>query len=74
MNQDQIIKIYSGTMWEANMVKSLLDAAKIDSFLKNTVINSYAFNPISSDGVQVMISDTDLEKAQEIVNDYINSK
>jgi len=74
MNKEKMIPIYSGSMWEAEMVKSLLQAANIDSFLKNTVLNSYAYEPIIAEGVQVMISDSDLRRAKEIVEDFNKSR
>jgi hypothetical protein len=73
-HSEKLIRIYSGTMWEAEMVRSLLQMAEIDSFLKNTMINSYAFEPISSEGVQVMIAESDQELAREIVDDYLKNK
>lgn len=74
MKKERMMKIYSGTMWEAAMVKSLLETANIDSFLKNTVLNSYAFEPISSEGVQVMILESNLLIGKEIVDEYNKSK
>lgn len=73
-HKEKLIRIYSGTMWEAELVRSLLEMAEIDSFLKNTMINSYAFEPISSEGVQVMIAESDKELAREIVDDYLKNK
>jgi hypothetical protein len=69
-NKDSIIEIYSGTLWESEMIKSLLQDSEIESFLKNTVLNSYAFEPIQAAGVKVMILSNDYEKAKIIVNDY----
>ncbi len=73
-DKERMIRIFSGTMWEAEIVRSLLQMADIDSFLKNTTINSYAFEPISSEGVKVMISESDLQIAQEIVDEYNKNK
>ena len=73
-DKERMLRIFSGTMWEAEIVRSLLQMADINSFLKNTTINSYAFEPISSEGVQVMISESDLQIAQEIVDEYNKNK
>ncbi len=70
MTQSRIIEIYSGTLWEAEMVKSLLESAGINSFLKNSVLNSYALDPIKSEGVQVMIVESDLTSAVAIVEQF----
>jgi hypothetical protein len=69
-NKDSIVEIFSGTPWEAEMVKSLLENAEIESFLKNSALKSYWYDPISSAGVKVMISSSDSERAKEIVDGY----
>ncbi len=74
MNKERIIKIYSGTLWEAEMVKSLLQAANVDSFLKNTVLDSYAYEPIGSDGVHVMILESNVQEAKEVIDLYNRTK
>ncbi|MBC8320666.1 MAG: DUF2007 domain-containing protein [Bacteroidetes bacterium] len=67
---DKIIEIFSGNLWEAELIKSLLEDSKIRSFLKNNVLSSYAYDPAFSEGVKVMISNSDSPKAQEIVDAY----
>lgn len=69
-----IIEIFSGTMWEAEMIKTLFEAAEITCFLKNTTLNSYAFEPIHSEGVQLMILDSDTREAQKIIDRYLANK
>jgi len=68
--EDKIVQIYSGTLWEAEMITSLLKEEGIESFLKNSVLNSYAYNPAFSQEVKVMISSSDVEKARDIVENY----
>lgn len=69
-DKNKIIEIYSGTLWESEIVKSLLQDAEIESFLKNTVFNSYAFEPLKAESVKVMISNYDQEKAKIIVESF----
>jgi hypothetical protein len=68
--KDLVIEIFSGTPWEAEMIKSLLENVGIESFLKQNTMATYAYNPIFSEGVKVMILNSDFEKAKEIVDDY----
>lgn len=73
-NEDNILEIFSGTIWETEMITSLLKDAEIESFLKNPVLNSYAYNPIFSQEVKVMISNSDFEKAKGIVEGYCKNR
>ena len=52
------------------MVTGLLTEVEIKSFLKNSVLHSYAFDTMFSNEVKVMISISDFEKAKEIVDKY----
>jgi len=70
-DKDKIIEIFSGTLWEAEMVKSLLEAAQINSFVKNHSTNSYAYESGFVDGVKVMILNSDFDEARTIVEDYL---
>lgn len=74
-DKDEIIEIYSGTLWESEMITSLLKDSEIESFLRNNLLESYAYEPIYATGVKVMIFASDFEKAKEIVDNYcLNSK
>lgn len=67
---DNIVEIFSGTLWESEMIKSLLQYSGIKSFTKNSVLNSYVYGPIYATGVKVMILFSGYEKAKEIVDNY----
>jgi len=69
-DNDAIIELYTGTLWESEMITSLLKEAEIESFLKNSVLESYAYEPISAAGVKVMIFSSDYIRAKEIVDSY----
>jgi len=70
INRENIIEIFSGTLWEAEMVKNLLLEAGIESFLNNSLHNSYAYNAIIASGVKVMIFESEAEGALKIVDKY----
>ena len=69
-DQEKFIVVFSGTLWEAEMVKSLLLDAGIESFLQNATGRSYAFEPILAEGVKVTISEKNGQTAHEIVEEY----
>ena len=66
-----MVEVYSGTVWETDMIKSLLESAGIECFLKNNVLNSYALEPFAAGGVKVMILNSDYRAARDIVEDYL---
>jgi len=69
-DNDAIIEIYTGTLWESEMITSLLEDSEIQSFLRNNILESYTYEPISATGVKVMIFSSDYKKAREIVDSY----
>jgi hypothetical protein len=72
--EDKTVEVFSGTLWESDMIKSLLDDAGIESFLKNSLLNTYAFNAAFAQEVGVMIMESDLEGAKRIVENYLLNK
>ena len=72
INKDKevFITAFSGTLWEAEMVKSLLYAAGIESFFQHSTGGSYAYDPIFSQAVKVIINESDTPIAKEIVKGY----
>lgn len=73
-DNDSIVEVFSGTSWEAELIKSLFEYEEIRCFLKNSVLNTYAYEPITSDGVKVMIFNSDYERASKIVATYFKNK
>jgi len=72
-DKDEIIEIYSGTLWESGMIASLLKDAEINSFIKNSILDSYAYDPIYATAVKVMIVASDYKRAKEVVDIYCNN-
>jgi hypothetical protein len=73
-SKEIIIEIFSGALWEAQMIASLLEDAEIRTFLKNAVLQSYAYNPTYAAGVKVMINSADYEAARVIIDNYLRSQ
>lgn len=69
----ELIEIFKGTPWQAEMVKSLLENVEIKSFLKDEIMGTLAPWYASGGGigpVKVIISKSDYELAKTIVDDY----
>lgn len=74
MDGDPVIEIFSGTLWEAEFIRTLLLDNEIDAFVKNSVLSTYVYEPLFSSGVKVMIKSSDYEEAIKIVNDFMKAK
>ena len=76
MNTDQKIypvEVFDGNDWDASMVKSLLDNAEIESFIKDEKMGVLAPWNVAGGGagsVKIFVSNLDFEKAREVVEQY----
>jgi hypothetical protein len=68
-HEDSIV-IFSGTLWEAQMVQSLLQNAEIECYIMNSIFSTYAINPVEFEETKIMISSCDYDKAKEVVEQY----
>lgn len=67
------VEIFDGDQWEVSLVKSLLDNAEIESFLKDERMGILA--PWNVDGggagpVKIFVSSVDYKKAKEVIDQY----
>jgi len=70
------VVVFTGTAWQAGMVKSLLEDAGIEAFVLEHARATYnpGWNlPGEGGSVRVMISDLDLEEARPIVEEYVKN-
>lgn len=76
MNSDQEIypvEVFDGNDWDASMVKSLLDNAEIEAFVKDEKMGVLAPWNVAGGGagsVKIFVSNVDLEKAKEVIEQY----
>ena len=76
MNTDKDVipvEVFDGTQWQATMVKSLLENADIESFLKDSQMGMLA--PWNVDGggagpVKIFVSSLDVDRAKEVIAQY----
>lgn len=71
--EDEPVIVFAGTIWQVAIVKSLLENAEIEAFLKDE-INGTLVPWITSAGgagsVKVVVAFKDFEKAKLIIDDY----
>jgi hypothetical protein len=62
------------TAWEAGMAKSILEAEGIPAFVDNETVRAIAFPGTVPISVKLLVSEDDLERAQEILRRWDESK
>ena len=69
----ETVEIFAGNLFQAQMVKNLLENVGIESFLKDEIMGR---SPVWSPGawVRVMLSQLDYDKAKLIVDEYEQSQ
>jgi hypothetical protein len=76
MKSDQEIypvEVFDGNDWDASMVKSLLDNAEIEAFVKDEKMGVLAPWNVAGGGagsVKIFVSSVDLKKAKEVIDQY----
>ena len=67
------VEVFAGSIWAAEMVKSLLENAEIEAFLidENTgTLAPWYTSPGGAGSVKVVVSSLDYEEARSIVKEY----
>jgi hypothetical protein len=67
------IEVFSGTQWQAEMVRSLLENATIDSFIEDGIMGTLGpwwTAPGGAGAVRVFVLESNYEKAKAIANEY----
>jgi hypothetical protein len=67
------IEVFYGTVWETNLVKSMLEDADISAYLKNEVTGSSSggiFNPFLGGNIAIVVSSEDVENAKLVIEAY----
>lgn len=76
MSKDQEshpVEVFDGNEWETSLVKSLLDNAEIEAFLKDGKMGVLAPWDVAGGGagsVKIFVSNVDYEKAKEVIEQY----
>jgi len=67
------VEVFAGTAWEAALVKSLLENAEIEAFLKDEIRGTTMPWQVSPGGicsVKVVVSSEDLALAKQVVEGF----
>jgi hypothetical protein len=73
-NQDIYpVEVFDGNQWEVSLVKSLLENAEIESFLKDERMGVLVPWNVAGGGagaVKIFVSSADYERAKEVIDQY----
>lgn len=69
-----VVEIFSGTLWEAELVHSLLSDAGIESFVGNKAVSDYMLDPIRASAIKVMILDKDIREARLVIEQFTKNQ
>jgi hypothetical protein len=67
------VEVFDGNDWNASMVKSLLENADIEVFIKDEKMGVLAPWNVAGGGagsVKIFVSNIDYEKAKEVIEQY----
>ncbi len=76
-NEDKIAEVFSGELWKATMIKTMLDDNCIPAFLNNEYLGSVAPYIVDAGGmpdVKVIVESRQEEEALKLINQFNNSK
>lgn len=76
-DRSHLVEVFSGTPWEAELVKGLLESADIEAALKDDNLGSMAPSMtvnLGPGGMRVLVSRKDYETAVQIVENRDNKK
>lgn len=69
--------VFSGTMWETGVLKSLLENAEIPVLFNNEIIGSNQGGipvPFPGGNMSLVVADKDYEKALQVVQQYLATR
>ncbi len=69
----KMLAIFTGTVWEAELLKTILEDNRIHCFITNKLQSASIYDPIKAYGVKVMIDEKDEAAAMLIVTDFYNN-
>ena len=72
-DKSKLIEVFKGSLWEAEMVKSLLDNAAVESVLKDGMVVNVVL-PATAVEVKVLVNESNFEAAREVVREFENNR
>lgn len=68
MDKEDIVEVFYGSLWEASLLKSILEANDILSVINNTINSHHSYLPNGK--TSVLVSSADADKAKMLVEQF----
>lgn len=72
-DKSKLVEVYSGSPWEAELVKSLLANNNIEAVAKDEMVVNMVL-PATAIDIRVVVNEKDYETAMEVVREYEKNK
>ena len=72
-DKSKLIEVFQGSLWEAQLVKSLLENNDIESTLKDGMVVNIVL-PETAVDIAVLVNEANYEAAMEVVCEYEKNK
>jgi hypothetical protein len=75
-NESEPVEVFTGTIQEAELVKTLLENAEIEVYLKDEIMGTmfpWLAAPGGAGSVKVIVAGENYEKSMSIVEEYIKN-
>ena len=71
-DKTKLVEVFSGSLWEADLLKSMLGDNGITAVTKDAMVVNITL-PVTAVEVAVLVNEKDLEAAREVVAEYENN-
>ena len=71
-DKTKLVEVFSGSLWEADLLKSMLGDNGIASVTKDAMVVNITL-PVTAVEVAVLVNEKDLEAARKVVAEYKNN-
>lgn len=68
-DKSKLVEVFSGSPWEAELVKSLLESSDVQAVTKDGMVVNVVL-PETAVDVSVLVNEKDYEAAMEVVREY----
>lgn len=75
-NENDPVEVFAGTNLQASMIKSFLESAEIEAFLKDDILgtlNPWWTDPGGAGSVKVLVAQFNYVKAKALVDEYLKN-